>query len=469
MLATLREYGRERLAGTEEWDSLGKLHAEYFLALAEHFVPELQDADQRHARDDLDLEHDNLRAAMDWAVVNRNREIAGRLALALQWFWYWGGHVQEGHDSMSRVLEVLSDDRDGLRGYVSMGAGILADVHGELETANARLGLALELGRELDDPALVARALAALGVVAKDHGQLAEAAARFEESIEAQQSLGGDIDIETTVRLGEVCYLRGDHAAARRHLESAYSAAQRLGRTGEMAWAARHIGELMRRQGLTGEARRKLQEAVETYRTIDYPPGLAWSRLCLGILEKEGGRADRAAEIVDLALDGFRAVGDQRGIPYALLELAELARERGDLDEAHRGVTEANDVAGTIGDLRAVAWSNWETAMIARARGRPDYQRLRIALDQFQEVGDRSGAHAACDSPGALWPMAATWTAAPCFSEPQRQSPALRKASASPLKPLGQPPLKPASTATLDGKKGSSSTLTLRWTSRSQR
>lgn len=396
MLATLREFGREQLVGLDLRAELGRRHAEYFLELAERFAAELQGPDQEHARDELDLEHDNLRAALDWAVAGGDRDMAGRLAVALRWFWYWGGHIQEGHGSMDRVLELLSDERDVLRGYVAMGAGILADVHGDLEHASSRLGVALELGHELDDPTLVSRTLAALGVVAKDHGVLAEAAARFDESMAVDQTTGEDVDYEIALRFaGEVAYLRGDYDTATRQLDEAYAKAGRIGRTGEIAWTTTHMGELLRRKGRTADARVKLEEATALHREIRYPRGEAWSLMFLGMAERDAGRADSAEEIISEALDGFRDVADHRGIPYALVQLAGLARQRGALDQAQRLASEAREAGLAIDDRRAVAWSDLEEAAIAWAGGVSDRAKLEEALAEFGMTEDRSGAHTA--------------------------------------------------------------------------
>ena len=68
MFETIREFGLEQLAWTGELEPLRRRHAEYFLSLAERAEPALGGPDARSWLDRLELEHDNLRAALEWSL-----------------------------------------------------------------------------------------------------------------------------------------------------------------------------------------------------------------------------------------------------------------------------------------------------------------------------------------------------------------------------------------------------------------
>ena len=68
MLETIHEYAREKLQASGEAEEIKRLHAEYFLALAKEAEPELVGPDQVEWMDRLATEHDNMRAALSWAL-----------------------------------------------------------------------------------------------------------------------------------------------------------------------------------------------------------------------------------------------------------------------------------------------------------------------------------------------------------------------------------------------------------------
>jgi predicted ATPase len=83
MLETIREYGRECLTASGEEPTVRRAHADYFLALVETAEPALTGPEQATWLERLDVEHDNLRAALRWAEASGDVDIGLRLAGAL--------------------------------------------------------------------------------------------------------------------------------------------------------------------------------------------------------------------------------------------------------------------------------------------------------------------------------------------------------------------------------------------------
>ncbi len=68
LLETLRQYGQERLAtgGETATDAARARHATYFIALAEKVASGMHGPDQPKWSDRLEIEHDNIRAGLEW-------------------------------------------------------------------------------------------------------------------------------------------------------------------------------------------------------------------------------------------------------------------------------------------------------------------------------------------------------------------------------------------------------------------
>src|SRR5262249_21631229 len=96
MLETIREYALERLEQNGEVESLRQAHLDYFLALAEQAEPELTGPRQAEWLERLEREHDNLRAALAWALEHGLVELGARLGGALWRVLCTHCHLSEG-------------------------------------------------------------------------------------------------------------------------------------------------------------------------------------------------------------------------------------------------------------------------------------------------------------------------------------------------------------------------------------
>src|ERR687889_1684888 len=96
MLETVHEFARGKLWESDEAEEIKRVHAQYFLNLAEEAHPELKGANQLEWLERLEAEHDNMRAALSWALERKDVELALRLGGALGWFWSVRGYHSEG-------------------------------------------------------------------------------------------------------------------------------------------------------------------------------------------------------------------------------------------------------------------------------------------------------------------------------------------------------------------------------------
>src|SRR5262249_55028679 len=148
----------------------------------EEAARQIPGSDQTHWLDRLEQEHDNLRAALEWAAcIDPHAGI--RLAGALSRFWDIRGHFDEGRQQLSAILGAEEPvQRTAARARALNGAGVLAYSQGDYTAAKATLVESLAVSRELDDRPATARSLSNVALVALAQGDYATARVDLEES-----------------------------------------------------------------------------------------------------------------------------------------------------------------------------------------------------------------------------------------------------------------------------------------------
>jgi predicted ATPase len=301
MLETIREYAAERLEASGEAEDARRAHALYYLASAEATQPEtLGQAPRGWWWTRLEEEHDNLRAALRWAIRFREEDAAARLALALWRFWT-ARHLGEGRRWLEAVLAL-----GGPKG----------------ETGGAE---STPAGRRRAFLLLVA------GILAARHGDYDRAVALDEESLALYRDLGHRKGTHGPLReLGVVAYLRGDHDRAVSLSEQALAVAEEFGSAPGSGLAACNLADALRARGDLERARTLLEESVVSLRSQERSVFVANALVNalnrLGSIECEMGEVARASESFGESLElMWRVVGRAYETVACLEGLARVA------------------------------------------------------------------------------------------------------------------------------------------------
>src|SRR5262249_3602872 len=186
MLETIREYAFEALAASREVNAAQEAHAMYYLRLVEARL-EREEGWQREKLEQLEQEHDNLRAALhstlQQAQERHDSAMALRLGTVLTPFWLMCGYWSEGRTFLERALT----KHEGVGGLVLakalVAAGKLAFQQGDYERAEMRVEESLALFREIGDTKGSAPALEICGMLAWNRGNLSSAQALLQEAL----------------------------------------------------------------------------------------------------------------------------------------------------------------------------------------------------------------------------------------------------------------------------------------------
>lgn len=175
LLESVRLYAMEKLRESGEADAVRARHRDHYLGMAAQLDTPAETGHQRHI-EQVEIEIDNLRAAFGWSRENDEFELALELTASLQPLWLSRGRLQEGLTWFDAILEdqdVQHHDISAVvRGRALAGRATLdasRSIHDNLHQAEQALAIA----REVNDPALLARALTAYGAVVSYNTEVA--------------------------------------------------------------------------------------------------------------------------------------------------------------------------------------------------------------------------------------------------------------------------------------------------------
>jgi len=316
-LETIRQYALSRLAERGAIETTRRRHANHFLAETERGAAELRgpQPQQRHRLWSLDREHDNLRAALGWAIEGGDVQLGLRLAAALADFWYRRGYIGEGRRWLERALQQAPDAPAELRAAAWYGAGKLARFVVS-DIAEGYFSKSLELSRQLGDTRAVAESLAGLG------SARAASSASFELNAALDELAAGEHASALDFQLGLSSQLNGVQSI----WTSGFGPRRVLNRTHPRPGAAERFDSLDRRSPPDEqvEAEALLDEGLELFRTLEDSWGIAACLSGMGNLAFVRGEYSRAAMVMGEGLTLARVHGDAWQIAYLLHGLGHI-------------------------------------------------------------------------------------------------------------------------------------------------
>ena len=267
MLETIRAYAAEQLQASGRAGATEERHATWFLGVAERTGGSLMGADKRAALDLLELEHDNLRAAMTWATAAGRVATGLRLGTALWRFWQMRGYLDEGQDRLKAVLEMpQSADHAPERLAALDAAGGLAYWRGDYAAARTYYAEALEARRVQGDPRATAESLYNLSF-AYTFGSDAEAGRPLiNEALQLFEAAGDATGVaKARWALSNVEYSQGHTREARELALPALATFEAVGDAFMIGWATYGVGLADLLEGDWPEAGRRFHDALAIF------------------------------------------------------------------------------------------------------------------------------------------------------------------------------------------------------------
>lgn len=347
MLETVREHAFGHLRASGALDALRQRHAERFLRLALDAESELAGATQAAWFDRLEIEFDNIGAALDWLLSVGRADDALRAISALERFWRGHAHVTAARRWLAQGLASASDMPDDVRAAALRTASLLAAAQSDWAGAVSSLTAARDLYRDLGDGREQVFALSYLSFYAtrltdNEHAeQLAKEAVGVAETLDDER-----VSSAALSALADVYLAKGEHEQAVARYEEVAVIRARLGDPLLLTDAVYALGKAAFHAGDDTRARRELGRALEQARELGEEQYLAAAQLLLSLVDIRSGDATSAALRAREALGLYTELEDDRSRARCVLVLAASSAERGDAELAARLTGAAETLRG---------------------------------------------------------------------------------------------------------------------------
>jgi predicted ATPase/class 3 adenylate cyclase len=385
MLETIHEYAREKLGQSGEAEQIKRVHAQYFLTLAEEAYPELKGPDQHQWLERLEAEHDNMRAALSWTLERKEVELALRMGGALSWFWEVRGHHSEGRRWLEEGLAMDGRGSPESRAMALAGVGALAEEQGDLDRAQEACEEGLELlANEEAKGGSEAKLflLDRLGWVALRREEYGQATEVFEESLALSRQMSDTWWLASSLsNLAAVTGFRGDSKKATELYEESMDLFREQGDKQNLAYCLNNLAMVVcsQGQGDLGRAEQLTEESVSLQRELGTRGGVSMGLCNLGwmaLLQEDLGRAvDLYRESLSLSWDtGLNLI-----VQSVLEGFACVAGAQGETERAARLWGAAQALHETKGIPR-------DPDFLAEADARIDAARSGMGAEAWEEV-----------------------------------------------------------------------------------
>lgn len=347
LLDTVRQYAAEQQRQSGEQASLKSAHCRWYLQVARMHDPDVAPG-RAVVLGELDVDHDNMRAALAWALPHEP-STALDLSVALSQYWL-------------------------VRGFF----------------AEARRWLEAALAAATAPSAVRARALLVLAVFDVRRGFGDRLAQLGAEAVRIRRGLGAADGIAQALAAeAALAFMRGDWRGCWRRTEEAHALALDSGAL-HVAAAATHLQGIVRTgQGRVDDARTAFTAVRDALPSLPEGTPAFLPPVLMGF-SVETTPEGRLIFFEETVLAG-RLVTADRAEGYVLCNLADVCRLEGNLDDALLLLRDAAARFAAIGDSYGQALATSRRGCLHRVRGEFDEARaaLRYGMLQRQALGDR--------------------------------------------------------------------------------
>ncbi|MGW0808230.1 BTAD domain-containing putative transcriptional regulator [Nonomuraea sp. NPDC002799] len=328
LLEPVRQYAALLLTTSGEVAEVRSRHAVYFLGLARRAAGERRGEMRQHWQRRLDIERENLYAALDWAITGAPRSA---LELAAELWWWWMNAPREGLLWYRRVLAATGDEPDSARLPTLLSAAVIASYTSHEEA----MRLARQARAGARDPLGAVRALQQISDIAHEQGDIATAVDTADQALALAEHLGNPYAVGRC--LLSVAYNQmagGEVVQAKDTADAAAAVFRQAGDEGGAAEARLITAEVLVVQGDLDLAGDLLEDAAAGFRRADSREYLARAAALLAWVRHRQVRQTEADHLLKESFAIHAQIGQHWAISHDLDIAAAIQAGLGHFDLA---------------------------------------------------------------------------------------------------------------------------------------
>lgn len=300
-----RQYGRRILEARKQLRHWQNRHLDYFVRLAEEAEPRLRASEQLVWLNRLDLDVENLRAALRLTlqqkdtVRDRSADRAARLVGALWIYWFIRGYFTEGRQMAEQALALLEQTEEPSPALIKVlyTAASFAIFQGDFSRGEVLSRRSRAVARKRGDTFGEVISYHHFGIIASAQGDLSRALRHYGRGLKLATRSGDSwlIDLIQT-DLGEIAIQSKDYDKARKHHQQSLQIGRQLGDTFIILYSIINLSNLALLQGDLQQATILTEEALSLSRLLGERRGIAGALLNLGRIAMQEKQTPRAGE-----------------------------------------------------------------------------------------------------------------------------------------------------------------------------
>jgi len=351
-LETIRQYAMEKLLESGEAVQARDGQLDYMLQIAEQTDNRMFGTESQEWFEQMEVEHDNLRAAFEWATSNQPDK-ALKLAYALAGFWTLHDHISESLAWCQLILEKTKSmsDVDKERARVYSVLAWMSVTSGEHKAGRVAAEQAISLGKQTNDLPTVARAHGILALTSAFLGDFTTAnnASQAGELLAREQGLKSELAFILTMRGGQFGYSsKDDLAQAKAYLDEASKIAREEGFRWASSYLAIGMAYTAAAQGDIETARAGFRESSDIARKMGNKRIVYMSQSELAHVLRAHGELDEPLSIYKDLLPKWRDLGHRAAVAHELECVAYILARKEQLERAAILLSAAQEVRRVI-------------------------------------------------------------------------------------------------------------------------
>ena len=387
---TIREFAQERLIDRDDLAATAARHCDYYWHLAKTARDKLAGPEQAEWTRRLEIELDNLRAAIALALAGGvDPVLAVKFEVALMRFRTLRGYSTEARNNIRAALALPGVQEPNVaRAHALYVGGALAINQSDHAEARKMLTECLEIHRSLQNPRETAAALSNLATLYLQQGDLAKARDCDEEALGIFRELGDRVgEAIGLLSLGEISVQQGDSGSARELFEQCLVIARSIKHQELESDCERNLGEIALGAGDLRAAQARFARSLKVCTDAEDKRGEAIALWRLGKTDVAAGELGSARKRLSDALRALQAFEIYAEVLDCLEDYAKLLQLVGEDENAVR-------VCAAAGAIR-------EALCLVRSPHREAEMQTRVKAAR-EALGD-----AAFD---VAWSTGQTWT-----------------------------------------------------------